>query len=84
MSQAISHGAMHDCAERDPSLRCHPDTREKVTEGIVCWIEEPTPSSIVLWVSGRAGVGKSALMQNSKGYISVAAFSLGGAHPDAT
>jgi hypothetical protein len=63
LSQAISHGAMHDSAERDPPPRCHPGTREKATEDIVCWIEEPTSSSTVLWVSGRAGVGKTALMQ---------------------
>ena len=54
---------MRDSADRDPPPRCHPGTREKATEDIVRWIEEPSPSSIVLWVSGRAGVGKSALMQ---------------------
>jgi hypothetical protein len=54
---------MRDSADRDPPPRCHPGTREKATQDIVCWIEEPTPSSTVLWVSGRAGVGKSALMQ---------------------
>jgi len=63
LSQAISHGAMHDSAERDPPPRCHPGTREKATEDIVRWIEEPNPSSTVLWVNGRAGVGKTALMQ---------------------
>jgi hypothetical protein len=63
LSQAISHGAMHDSAERDPPPRCHPGTCEKATEDIVRWIEELTPSSAVLWVSGRAGVGKTALMQ---------------------
>jgi len=63
LSQAISHGAMHDSAERDPPPRCHPGTREKATEDIVRWIEEPTLSSTVLWVSGRAVVGKTALMQ---------------------
>ena len=63
LSQAISHGAMHDSAERDPPPRCHPGTREKATEDIIRWIKEPIPSSAVLWVSGRAGVGKSALMQ---------------------
>jgi hypothetical protein len=63
LSQAISHGAMHNSAERDPPPRCHPGTREKATEDIVRWIEEPNPSSTVLWVNGRAGVGKSALMQ---------------------
>ena len=54
---------MRDSADRDPPPRCHPGTREKVTEDIVRWIEEPSPSSTVLWVNGRAGVGKSALMQ---------------------
>jgi len=63
LSQAISHGTMHDSAERDPPPRCHPGTREKATEDIVCWIEESPPSSTALWVSGRAGVGKSALIQ---------------------
>jgi hypothetical protein len=63
LNQAISHGAMRDSSERDPPPRCHPGTREKATEDIVRWMEEPTPSSSVLWVNGRAGVGKSALMQ---------------------
>ena len=54
---------MRDSADRDPPPRCHPGTREKATEDIVRWIEEPNPSSNVLWVNGRAGVGKSALMQ---------------------
>ena len=63
LSQAISHGAMRDSAERDPPPRCHPGTREKATEDIVRWIEEPNTSCPVLWVNGRAGVGKSALMQ---------------------
>ena len=54
---------MRDSSERDPPPRCHPGTREKAAEDIVCWIEDTTPSSSVLWVNGRAGVGKSALMQ---------------------
>ena len=63
LSQSISHRAMRDSSDRYPPPRCHPGTREKATEDIVRWIEEPNPSSIVLWVNGRAGVGKSALMQ---------------------
>ena len=63
LSQAISHGAMRDSADRDPPPRCHPGTRERATEDIVRWIEEPNTSSTVLWVKGRAGVGKTALMQ---------------------
>ena len=63
LNKDISHGAMHDSAERDPPPRCHPGTREKATEDIVRWIDGSDPSSNVLWVNGRAGVGKSALMQ---------------------
>ena len=54
---------MHDSADRDPPPRCHPGTREKAIKDIVCWIQESNPSSTVLWVNGRAGVGKSALLQ---------------------
>jgi hypothetical protein len=54
---------MHDSADRDPPPRCHPGTREKAIKDIVCWIQESSPSSTVLWVNGRAGVGKSALLQ---------------------
>jgi len=50
---------MHDADERDPLFRCHPATREKATEEIVRWIEEPNSPSSVLWVNGRAGVGKT-------------------------
>jgi len=63
LNKDISHGAMHDSAERDPPPRCHPGTREKATEDIIRWIDESNPSSNVLWVNGRAGVGKSALVQ---------------------
>ena len=87
LSQAISHGAMHDSAERDPPPQCHPGTHEKATEDIVLWIEESNPSSNVLWVSGRAGVGKSALAQRIAeldGIYFGGCFFLGGAHPDAT
>ena len=54
---------MHDSAERDPPPRCHPGTREKVTQEIVQWIQEENSSFDIIWVNGRAGIGKSALMQ---------------------
>lgn len=60
--QAVSHGAMHDSDDRDPP-ELHPGTREKAIKDIVSWIEGSHASSTVLWVNGRAGVGKSALMQ---------------------
>ena len=54
---------MRDSADQDPPPRCHPGTCKRATEDILHWIEEPNTSSTVLWVKGRAGVGKSALMQ---------------------
>ena len=49
LSQAISPGAMHDAAERNPP----PGTREKVTEDIVRWIEEPISKYILLCSLGQ-------------------------------
>ncbi|KIM40512.1 hypothetical protein M413DRAFT_163039 [Hebeloma cylindrosporum] len=63
LSRAISHGAMHDSSDRDPPPRCHPGTRQKVADDILHWLEDRNASTSVLWVNGRAGVGKSALMQ---------------------
>ncbi|KIM40511.1 hypothetical protein M413DRAFT_445960 [Hebeloma cylindrosporum] len=63
LGQAISHGAMHDSSERDPPPRCYPGTRKKVADDIIHWLEDPCSPTSVLWVNGRAGVGKSALMQ---------------------
>lgn len=60
LSQAISHGVMHDSSERDPSPR---GTRKKVTDDVIHWLEDPETSTSVLWVNGRAAVGKSAVMQ---------------------
>ena len=53
---------MHNSAERKTPPRCHPGTRERAIKDIVRWVEESNPASAV-WVNGRAGVGRSALMQ---------------------
>ncbi|KDR84602.1 hypothetical protein GALMADRAFT_20283, partial [Galerina marginata CBS 339.88] len=56
-------GSIHDSAERYPAGRCHPGTREEIIETILKWINDPNPSSDVLWIYGPAGAGKSAIMQ---------------------
>ncbi|KAJ2929863.1 hypothetical protein H1R20_g7229, partial [Candolleomyces eurysporus] len=61
----IAAGAMHDSAERCDAPKCHPETRVAVQDEIVSWIlhgddaEEPKK---VLWVTGPAGGGKTAIM----------------------
>ena len=69
---------MHDSSERDPPPRCHPGTRKKVADDIVHWLEDPDASTSVLWVNGRAGVGKSALMQTMAELLSANNLDLGG------
>ncbi|KDR84612.1 hypothetical protein GALMADRAFT_719218 [Galerina marginata CBS 339.88] len=63
LNQAISHGAVHDSAERYPPGKCHPGTREEVLRLILEWINDPAPEADVLWLYGPAGAGKSAIMQ---------------------
>lgn len=63
LHRQISDNAMFDSAVRYPAGRCHPGTREKILEGILTWIKEPSVSQPVLWLYGPAGVGKSAIMQ---------------------
>ena len=54
---------MHDSADRDPPPRCPPGAREKVIQEIIQWIQEENSSFDIIWVNGRASIGKSALMQ---------------------
>ncbi|TEB27796.1 hypothetical protein FA13DRAFT_1776319 [Coprinellus micaceus] len=61
----VAHGALHDSAERGPDApKCHPETRIAVQKDIISWIrhgeEEDTPKRI-LWLSGPAGSGKTAI-----------------------
>ncbi|RXW17731.1 hypothetical protein EST38_g8130 [Candolleomyces aberdarensis] len=56
---------MHDSAERCDAPKCHPETRVAVQDEIVSWIlhgdEEEEPRK-VLWITGPAGGGKTAIM----------------------
>ncbi|KDR84498.1 hypothetical protein GALMADRAFT_715502 [Galerina marginata CBS 339.88] len=63
LSQAISHAAMYDSAERYPAGHCHPGTRKDVINTIMDWTKDPNPSYDTVWLYGPAGAGKSAIMQ---------------------
>ncbi|KAF8150920.1 hypothetical protein B0H34DRAFT_156525 [Crassisporium funariophilum] len=64
LSQAVSHGAIHDSSERFPPAKCHPDTRREVLKLIEEWVADPEPSSFVFWLYGPAGSGKTAILQS--------------------
>ena len=53
---------MHDSNERFPQPKCHPFTRERILQRILNWVESDSPERI-LWLSGSAGTGKSAIAQ---------------------
>jgi len=58
----VSHGAIHDSAERFPPANCHPDTRKAVRQIILDWINSES-SSFFFWLYGPAGAGKTAILQ---------------------
>ena len=53
---------MHDSNERFPQPKCHPSTRERILQRILNWVESDS-SERILWLSGSAGTGKSAIAQ---------------------
>ena len=58
----IAASAMHDSKERFPQPKCHPYTRERILQTILNWAESDSCKRI-LWLSGSAGTGKSAIAQ---------------------
>ncbi|KAI3609273.1 cytoplasmic 1 [Moniliophthora roreri] len=56
--------AFYNAEQRFPPPRCHQGTRVKVLEGLNRWmLEEASRGKRVFWLSGSAGVGKSAIAQ---------------------
>ena len=58
----IAASAMHDSKERFPQPKCHPSTRERILQRIINWVQSDS-SERILWLSGSAGTGKSAIAQ---------------------
>jgi Cdc6-like AAA superfamily ATPase len=69
LSQHIIQGAAHDSSARTPPPRCHPDTRVKLIARITAWFEGQSLQELLLWITGPAGVGKSAIVQTFAEYL---------------
>ncbi|KAF7761250.1 hypothetical protein Agabi119p4_10659 [Agaricus bisporus var. burnettii] len=69
LSQYIIRGAAHDSSARDPPPRCHPETRVKLIARITAWFEGQASLELLLWITGPAGVGKSAVVQTFAEYL---------------
>ena len=60
----IADAAIHNSSERGDAPKCHEGTRVAVLEHITQWINGSGENSrkLVLWISGPAGSGKTAIM----------------------
>ncbi|KAJ3505425.1 hypothetical protein NMY22_g17590 [Coprinellus aureogranulatus] len=64
LRKSVSDGAMHNSADRFNAPTCHPDTRKAVQEDIFGWMThggESEELQKILWLSGPAGCGKTAI-----------------------
>ncbi|KAJ7813913.1 hypothetical protein B0H13DRAFT_1519167, partial [Mycena leptocephala] len=59
----IAMGAAHNSGEVFRDLACHPGTRVAVLEQLSRWASGARPESMILWLRGPPGVGKSAIAQ---------------------
>ena len=53
-------GAMYN-SYGDDHITCHPDTRLDLLNEIYDWARHPHSKSIIFWLSGGAGIGKSTI-----------------------
>ncbi|KAF8815044.1 hypothetical protein BYT27DRAFT_7080994, partial [Phlegmacium glaucopus] len=60
-------GAFHDSGEHFDAPKCHPNTRKAALAEIMQWIQHVKESEHVLWLSGPAEAGKSAIVQTIAG-----------------
>ncbi|RXW15851.1 hypothetical protein EST38_g10009 [Candolleomyces aberdarensis] len=65
LREHIAAGALHNSDERCDAPKCHPETRVAVQDEVVGWIcdgdSDDEPKEI-MWVTGPAGSGKTAIM----------------------
>ncbi|KAF9530659.1 hypothetical protein CPB83DRAFT_152601 [Crepidotus variabilis] len=64
--QATSKDATHDAVRLEPPARCHVDTRKTVLQQLIEWAQTKrrgSSTSLMLWLAGPAGAGKSAIAQ---------------------
>jgi len=62
LQRATATAAFHNSEQSFDPPKCHPNTRVAVLDKIMRWVRlEENASSLVLWIYGPAGSGKSAI-----------------------
>ncbi|KAJ3509839.1 hypothetical protein NLJ89_g5003 [Agrocybe chaxingu] len=75
----VASGAFHNSGERVDAPKCHPHTRLAIQREILQWLEEFS-GSLIMWIYGPAGGGKTAIAQtiaqicSERGWLSAAFF----------
>ncbi|KAJ7113440.1 hypothetical protein C8R44DRAFT_630988, partial [Mycena epipterygia] len=59
----VAMEALHDSGERFPQPACYPGTRTDILDQLRLWSIDTNPESMLLWLHGSAGMGKSAIAQ---------------------
>ncbi|KAF5328734.1 hypothetical protein D9619_011469 [Psilocybe cf. subviscida] len=59
----VSHSAILNSSGRADDVRCYPGTREEVIRKIEDWKNRQDCTSRMMWLSGPAGAGKTAIVQ---------------------
>lgn len=57
-------GASFDSSAKDPPPRCHPETRHYIIDKALHWFHRLKRDQSILWLSGPAGVGKTAIIRS--------------------
>jgi hypothetical protein len=63
LSRRIITGISYRDSARGSLPRCHPETRVNIIARIESWLDGQGPEELLLWITGPAGVGKSAIVQ---------------------
>ncbi|TFK68315.1 hypothetical protein BDN72DRAFT_879126, partial [Pluteus cervinus] len=63
LRERICVGAAFDSAERGDPPRCHENTRTAILSSSRSWIDTFNAWFLFMWITGWAGVGKSAILQ---------------------
>ncbi|TFK67693.1 hypothetical protein BDN72DRAFT_84911 [Pluteus cervinus] len=61
--QRVCIAACFDSQERQNAPRCHKKTRVTICGSLTGWRRDPSSQDLVRWITGWAGVGKSAIAQ---------------------
>ncbi|KAF7325368.1 NACHT domain-containing protein [Mycena sanguinolenta] len=63
LHRAVALEAIHDSIDSFMEPKCHPETRTKMLKDLSDWAVDTHPKTIILWLYGPAGAGKSAIMR---------------------